>query len=586
MLRIRVLLAGGLLLTLLPVLGSPSHPAEAATGIGIAQTDFTKVAPASASVFAALQATTADQQPNLKTLSTAIGTQAGLQSLVQATSGSGTQAPALLKLVMSGLANVFNGELGFTALPATIATGANGRSKLQLHLLLDAGLQPGITFTQLAGLLQLLGLSSATTTTYRDVTVSTINLAPIVGMVAARGSRPMLTVGSPISSTVYLAAIGNALVTATDLPTMQAAIDVSAGAQPSITTTADYQTTFGALPDARVATVYLHVDFGALAQLRAGLHAGAVPRGPAGPTGTLSQAFAVTAKPDGLLVTASPRTGSAASTLSPALSPLLNTSASILPAGALFYAALNDPGTLVSTCLSATTALAQQTAFPLKGFDPLKVVNKLLGLDVEQDVLSWMHGEASISVLPVGSAAFATAVPASAHLSLVLTLKVTDPTTVDQKLQQIAAALQSLSVDPAGWQLVSTTGTSGSPQRILAATPGGIGYTFYNGYLIVATALPSDIAAIQGTGSTGSLHSSPVYQSALAYAGPGPYGAVVFVDLGALRQSFEQIAQAAGVDLTRYNQKVKPLLTAFKSFSMVVNPGTSGGGVAFLAIGS
>jgi Protein of unknown function (DUF3352) len=586
MFRIRVLVAGGLLLTLLPALGAASPRVHAASGIGTAQTDFTRVTPASATLFAAFQPTAADQQPNLNALETAITSLAGFQTGATAKSGANSQAPALLKLVMSGLSAFFNGEIGLAALPVTTATSTSGATVPKLHLMIDAGLRPGVSFGQLGGVLQALGLSSVPSTTYRNVSVSSINLAAVMGMFKAGRAKPILSQDSPLSSTVYIASIGNDLVTATDLPTMQSAIDVSAGAQPSIATNADYQTTFGALPDARVATAYIHVDLGALAQLSAAVHRGQAARGSAVRTGTLSQAFALTAKPDGLLVTASPRvsTGSLATML--ALSPLQNASAANLPAGTLFYAALDDPGSLLHAIMSEATAMAQQTAFPIKGLDEVKVLNKLLGLDLDQDIFSWMHGEASIALLPVGSNAFGPSFPASTRLSLVATLKVADPTTVDQKLQQIVAAFQSLSVDPNGLQLGETTGTNGSPERILAATPNGIGYTFNNGYLIAASALPADVAAIAGAGSSSNLSTNPLYQAALTYAGPGPYGAVAFLNLTALRQSFEQIAQDRGANLTRYNQKVKPLLSAFKSLTVVANPGANGGGIAFLGIGN
>jgi hypothetical protein len=581
MLRTRVLLASGLLLTCLPAVGAVSPRAHAASGIGTAVTDFTHVTPANATIFAAMQPTAADQQPNLNALASAVMSLAG----VPATSGA--QAPAMLKLVLSSLGAFFNGELGLAALPVTTATNASGATVPRLHVMVDAGLRPGVSFAQLGGVLTALGLSSAPATTYRNVSVSSIDLMAVLSKLKAGSAKTThaKAQSSPISSTLYVASIGNDLVIATDLPTMQAAIDVSAGARPSISTNPDYQATFGALPEARFATIYMHADLAAIAQLSATLHHGQASHGPAR-TGTWSQAFAVTAKPAGLLFTASPsvRTGSLATTI--ALSPLQNTSAADLPANTLVYAALDDPGTLIQSCLTALSAMMQQTAFPIKGLDEVKVLNKLLGIDLNQDVLSWMHGEASVALLPVGSTAFGPAFPASTRLSLVVRLKVTDPTTVDQKLQQIASAFQSLSSDPNGLQLVETTGTNGSPERILAATPNGIGYTFYNGYLVVASALPADVAAIAGTASSGSLSSSPLYQAALTNVGPGPYGAVTFLNLTGLRQTFEQIAQDRGANLTRYNQRIKPVLSAFKSFTFAANPGANGGGAAFLAIGS
>jgi hypothetical protein len=584
--RLRMLLAGGLLLTLLPAIGASSHHSYAATGIGTAQTDFAQVTPADATLFAAVQATASDQQANLSALATAISSQPGVQALIQAASGGSAQTPALLKLVMSGLSTVFDGELGLAVLPTTTVTDTHGVAVPRLHLLLDAGLQSGVTFTQLGGLLHLLGLTSASSTTYRNVPISSLSLAPVLGMFKTGRAQPMLSQDSPISSTVYLAAVGNDLVTATDLPSMQAGIDASAGAAPSLAADSGYQSTFGALPDTRVATVYLHADLGALAQLRTALQPGRATGATTTPTGTWSQAFAVTAKSNGLLLTASPALRTGALTTTVTLSPLQNVSANDLPATALFYAALDDPGTLLSSHLAELTTLAQQTGFPLKGLDEVKVLNKLLGLDLDQDVFSLMHGEASVALLPVGSSAFASTVPESTRLSLVLGLKVADQATVDQTLQQLAAAIQGLSADPSGWQLVQTTSTNGSPQRILAATPNGIGYTFANGSLIVGTALPADLAAILGTSSTSNLSSDPQYQAALAAVGSGPYGALAYLNLTALRQSAEQIAQDKGLDLTRYNQMIKPLLQAFKSLTLVANPGTDGGGMAFLGIGN
>ncbi len=588
--RARVLLATWLFLTLLPAFGAATHNVRAASRIGSAQTDFTRVTPANAMLFATMQATAGDQLGNLSTIEGAITSQPGFQDLLQAASGrgsnsTGAMARSVLTQAANGLKTLFNGEVGLAVLPATVVTDATGRASPRLHLLFDAGLQPGVSFSELGGALLMLGLSNSPSTAYRNVSIASIDLNTVLRAFHSGGKAHALPAQGPISTVLYMAVIGNDAVLATDLPTMQAAIDVSVDAQPSISANSDYQTDFAALPDSRMATLYLHYDLAAASQLAEALRGGRSIRSVSGRTGTLSQAFAITAKPDGLLFTASPsiRTGSLVKNVS--LSPLQNSSAANLPDGALFYAAINDPGDLLKSILTQVTTHGQQSSFPIKPLDPIKVLDKTLGIDLQQDVFSWMHGEASIALLPVGNDAFGGSLPAASRLSLVATLKITDQGTVDQKLQQLDAAIQALSSDPSGLQLVETTGANGSPERILAATPKGIGYTFNNGYLIAATALPADITALQGVSSGSNLSTNALFKAALSYAGPAPYGAVAFIDLSALRQSLEQIAQDKGLDLTRYNHEVRPLLTAFKSLTMVANPGANGGGVLFLGIG-
>ena len=590
MTRKRVLLTIGLLLTFLPGLGASSHAVRAASGKGVAQTDFTRIAPADATLFATIQSTSTDQAINLSALTSAITSQPGFQSIMQSARTSGKNgsvngmATMIFTQVAASLGTMFNGELGLVARPVTTQTLANGKVVPRLHLLLGAGLQSGVSAAQVNGLLLLLGVSASSTTTYSGVSIGSIDLNTALGMLKSMSNHRALTAGGMAPSMLYTAVIGNIAVLATDLTTMKAAIDTSSGAQPTIASNTDFQTTTGALPSARAATLYFHYDLAATVQILRSLRGGQISSRLASRTGALSQALAISARTDGLLFTASPsvRTGSLIKQV--ALSPLQNTSAAQLPAGTLFYASLNDPGALIQSLITQGMQFAQEANLPIKPLDPVKILNRLLGLNVDQDLLSWMHGEASVALLPVGNNAQGGSFPGAQRLSLVMTLKVSDQALVDQKLQQLDAAFQGLSTDPNGLQLVETTGTGGSPERILAATPNGIGYTFNNGYLILATALPTDLTALQGATSSTNLSTDPRYQAALSAVGSGSHGIVSYWNLTAARQTFESIAQASGKNLNGYNQHIRPLLTAFKSVAMVTDPGANGGGALFLGI--
>jgi len=245
---------------------------------------------------------------------------------------------------------------------------------------------------------------------------------------------------------------------------------------------------------------------------------------------------------------------------------------------------MNDPGTLIQEMLSRVASLAAGASGHGLAIDPLKAVNRLLGIDLNQDVLSWMHGEASMAILPTGNMDGKT--PAARRLSMVITLKVADPTQVQQKLQQILAAVQSLSDNPSRLQFVQTTGSGGVVEQVQAATPNGTGYAFVNGYLVVATALPADVAALQSVGAGAGLADDSGFKSAVQAAGGGQAGALMYANLTALRQSVEQIARDEGVNLTRYNARIQPLLSVFTSLTIVARPGTAGGGALFLGIAS
>jgi hypothetical protein len=105
-----------------------------------------------------------------------------------------------------------------------------------------------------------------------------------------------------------------------------------------------------------------------------------------------------------------------------------------------------------------------------------------------------------------------------------------------------------------------------------------------NGYLVIATALPADVAALQAVGSAGTLAADPQFQAAIQAADGAGAGAVAYANLTALRQTFEQLAKDRGTDLTRYDARIQPILSAFTSLAVVTHPGAAGGGALFLGI--
>ncbi len=543
--RTRALLVAGMLLTLAPVLQA-THSAHAAGGFGIAASDFSATTPANAVLFASVQATAADQTTNLSTLESAVMSKVNLQQLLGSKPNAMPNADMMKSLsqVESALTAVFNGETAVAMLPVTTAASAKGKTTPQFHILVEAGLKPGVGALALQSALLLGALQGTTTSTYKGVTVTTLDLASLLKMAHMNmnmGGAVQST--KAVTATVSFAVVANTAILSGDASTLDAAIDTALGDAPALSSNPDFQSTLAQLPNSRSATIFIHADLQAEHQLIQALQPGrssaAIPA-----SGTYSQAFAIGAEPTGILVTASPTVTTGAFVRQVTLSPLQDATAADLPAGTLLYGAINDPGSLIQEMLTRFASLAASSNGHGLAIDPLKAVNRLLGIDLNQDVLSWMHGEASMAVLPTGDADGKT--PAARRLSMVITLKVADPALVQQKLQQILTSVQSLSDDPSRLQFVQTTAGGGVVEQVLAATPTGTGYAFVNGYLVVATALPADVAALQAVGSGAGLADDPGFQAAVQAAGAGQAGALMYANLTALRQSFEQIAQDEG----------------------------------------
>lgn len=224
-------------------------PGASAAG-SYAKTNFTLVTPQNAIVYAAVQSTSAGQAQLVAKFGGALGTAAtpALQLLLgqalgggslngtSITSGSVQQLSGLLGGV---LGRVFNGEFGLALLPITLTLGSGGTlPSPHLHLLIDAGLQPGVNPGTIQFATQALGLPLTATHSYKSVQIFTLDLNALAGTVsgATQGGQaaqaPLIPANGPLSSVFYAAVLGNDAVLASDMPSLTAAIDTYQHTQP------------------------------------------------------------------------------------------------------------------------------------------------------------------------------------------------------------------------------------------------------------------------------------------------------------------------------------------------------------------
>ena len=321
--RIRIMLAGFLLAASALIGTSGVNAAPIATPLS--RTDFTLVTPNSALLYLTLQGTSPRQAKDYARIVARLLGQQGLQRLLGTLlggQGSGTSvaqgpgttanqgaatagaqggammAPQIFSLLSGTLGKIFSGELGLALLPST-AAGGN-----RVHLLLEAGLQPGINGVQLQFAASLLGLGGAPQQPYRGLGVVRVDLNALLrgaGAIfgnAAMGASTLIGPNGAISSVFYGAVAGTDAVLATDLPTLKAAIDTYSGARRSIGATDSYEATVGILPGERFSLIYAHLGGDAIRQVVgavAGTTAAAlVPGG----SGTLTLGTSLTVQPD------------------------------------------------------------------------------------------------------------------------------------------------------------------------------------------------------------------------------------------------------------------------------------------------
>ncbi|MGH2344171.1 MAG: DUF3352 domain-containing protein, partial [Chloroflexota bacterium] len=296
--------------------------------------------------------------------------------------------------------------------------------------------------------------------------------------------------------------------------------------------------------------------------------------------GTFSVGFSMSAQPDGVLLSTSPvyTTGSLAT--STAFKATSNGAVELFPSTTLGFASLGDPGAIIAQAVKTLSQSGSLSSLNCGASDPLKAFTKATGLDLNKDVLSWMQGDLSVAVLPVGSAAaYKDKGDPLAYTSVVVALKVKNQALAESKLTKIVAAGNAKSKKAERVKVIVVKGPGGVPMHVAANSPTGLGYAFYKGYLLLASSLPADLGVVQKGGGV-----SVPLNAALKHFGSGPFSGSLYLDLTSLRALIEKAAGATGTDMKTYNSSVKPLLEPFKTFSAVAF--ANGSGTAeFIGIG-
>jgi hypothetical protein len=379
--------------------------------------------------------------------------------------------------------------------------------------------------------------------------------------------------------------LGNDAVVGTSLPTLKASIDAYTGSAPSVDKSAAFAKTVGKLPAGRFMTTFVNItssEESALSSLTsiAGSKVGAKVKGCGAPVaaapGSFSVAAALSAQTDGILFTTSPQYSSGSLATMTSFKGTSNAAAALFPANAIGFASLGDLGSLASEIVLALQKSSALSSVNCAASDPFKAFTKATGLDLNADVLSWMHGELSVALLPIGSpTAYKDKGDPLASTSVVIALKVQNQGLAQAKLTRIIAALNSHSAKADKVKVIVVPGPGGVSLHVASKSPTGLGYAFYKGYLLVSSALPADLGAMQ-KGGAGAV---PALNAALLHFGGGPYSGTFYLNLTNLRLLVERVATASGTDMKSYNSTAKPLLVPFKSLSAVIYAKTGATGM-------
>jgi len=554
-----------------------SPPARAESFNRSALTNFDRATPASASVYITVQSTSSDQSVNLTRIGGILGPKFAAAINGAAGGGSGSSSGAAsITAVVGRFKTVFNGEYSITALLGS------GKSASQANALIGLGLQPGMNAQGLQASLALLGMTAKPKGTYHGIALLSVDLGALAG--AAGGLTGGAAGGVPSSgassSSAYLGVLGNDAVVGTSLPSLKSAIDAYTGSAPSVDKSAAFAKTVGKLPAGRFMTIFVNVtaaEESALSSLSsvAGSKVGSKVKGCGAPVaaapGSFSVAAALSAQTDGILFTTSPQYSSGSLATMTTFRSTSNAAAALFPADALGFSSLGDLGSLASGIVLALQKSSALSSVDCAAADPFKAFTKATGLDLNADVLSWMHGEMSVALLPVGSpTAYKDKGDPLATTSLVIALKVQDQALAQAKLTKIIAALNLHSKKADQVKVIVVPGPGGVPLHVASKSPSGLGYAFYKGYLLVSTALPADLGAMQ-KGGAGAV---PELNAALLHFGGGPYSGTFYLNLTNIRLLAEKVATASGTDMKSYNSTAKPLLVPFKSLSAVIYANT------------
>jgi hypothetical protein len=575
----RIALAALTALALAPALIT-SAAVQAGPYNGSALTDFDSATPAGASVYLTVQSTAPDQTANLLRIGNLLGPKV-TAAINGETGGSGSGSSggttAQFTTIIGTYRAIFNGEYAVAVLSTTPAKGATLPDAL-----LELGLQKGATGDTLVSSLKLLGISAKPAKPYKGVQLQAVDLGSLTALAGGVTGGAVTPGSKGKAAPAYLGVLGNDAVVGTTATAIDAAIDAFKGSAPSLGKSSNYAKTVGKLPKGRFVTTYVNVSNSAGSSVvsAAGLGAGckAAPTTP----GTFSAGFSMSAASDGLLFNTSPVIATGSLATSTKMQATAGGAVELFPSSTLAFASLGNPGALIAQVVKAASQSGSLSALGCSAADPLAAFTKATGLDLNADVLSWMQGDLSVAVLPVGSAAYTDKGDPLAESSVVVALKVANQSLAESKMTKIVNALNAHSTKAERVKVIVVKGPGGVAMHVASKSPTGLGYAFYKGYLLLATSLPADLGVVQtgGGGVSGPL------KSALSHFGSGPFGGTLFVNLTTVRELIEKATAATMTpkDLKTYNSSVKPLLSLFTGFSAVVYA-NGNGTAAFLGIG-
>jgi len=584
--KLRVALAALTALGLAPgLIASPT--AQAGPFNGTALTNFDRATPGNAAIYITVQSTSAAQTANVTRIGGILGPRfsAAVNGAAGGAGGGSSSGTASITAVLDRFKLVFNGEYALAALLGP------GKSVSQESALIELGLQPGMTAQGLGASLALLGMTIKSKGAYHGIALQAVDLGALAGVAGGlTGGAATIPSAGGATPSAYLGVLGNDAVVGTNLQAIKSAVDAYTGAAPSVDKTAAFAKTVGKLPSGRFMTTFVNVtssEESALSSLSsvAGSKVGSKLKGCGTPVaaapGSFSVAAALSAEPDGILFTTSPVYSSGSLATMTSFKGTSNAAASLFPGSTIGFASLGDLGTLASEVVLALSKSAALSSVDCAASDPFKAFTTATGLDLNNDVLSWMHGELSVALLPVGSpATYKDKGDPLAATSVVIALKIQSQSLAQAKLTKIIAALNLHGAKADRVKVIVVPGPGGVSLHVASRAPGGLGYAFYKGYLLVSSSLGADLGVMQkgGAGAT------PALNAALSHFGSGPYSGTFYLNLTNLRLLVEKFATASGTDMKSYNSTAKPLLEPFKSLSAVIYA-NNGATAEFIGIG-
>jgi hypothetical protein len=334
-----------------------------------------------------------------------------------------------------------------------------------------------------------------------------------------------------------IALTNNMIVVGAQDALVRSSVALSRGSGETLAGSAAFSAAVGALPEARLGTLYvdgaaLKVALAALAATQPGLDT-ALAALPERIVGSLRVA-------DGSVIL---EVRSRAAASGPRISTHASTTAERVPGDSVAYVEVHDLGAAIGNLVK--TAKAQPGA--AAAADQLKTLEGVLGAPLES-FLDWV-GDAAIAVRFEGSS------PGGALVALVK-----DTAAAQARLGQLSAVIGLATLDPSAGVHVASVDHGGTKITELTIDQAGglkIGWAL-KGDLFVIGVGDGAVAWILDVTPETVLARTPGYASAVKAAGAQAQGGLVFVDLSGLRASLEALVPAESQE--SYQRDIRPLL--------------------------